>query len=72
VRSLAAGLLSMLAFGLLLVCLGGLSGCGSRPADGQVVPDGAIASAEQKSKVDSYYTDRKKNATKNRQPSRRR
>ena len=25
------------AFGLLLVCLGGLSGCDSKPADGTVV-----------------------------------
>ena len=33
--------LPLAAFGLLLVCSGALSGCGSKPSDGSVVGDGA-------------------------------
>jgi hypothetical protein len=62
VRILYSGLLSVLTFGLLLVCLGGLSGCDSRPADGTMVQDSGTVSKEQQSKVDSHYKDRKKNA----------
>jgi hypothetical protein len=45
----------MLTVALLLVCLGGLSGCDSKPADGTMVQDGGTVSEEQKSKVASYY-----------------
>jgi hypothetical protein len=62
VRILYSGLLSVLTFGLLLVCLGGLSGCDSRPADGALVQDSGTVSKEQQSKVDSHYKDKKKNA----------
>jgi hypothetical protein len=66
VRILSSGLLLVFVFGL--VCLGGLSGCDSRPADGTVVQDSGAVSEEQQSKVDSRYKDRKKIA-KQRQPT---
>jgi hypothetical protein len=52
----------MLTVALLLVFLGGLSGCDSKPADGTMVQDGDKVSEEQKSKVQSYYKDRRKSA----------
>jgi hypothetical protein len=64
VRIFCSGLLSVVAFGLLLVCVGGLSGCDSKPADGTVVPDSGPVSAEQKAKVKALYVDRHKSATK--------
>jgi hypothetical protein len=67
VRILCSRLLSVLPFGLLLVCVGGLSGCDSRPADGTVVQDSGTVSEQEKSKVESRYMDRKKNAQKNKQ-----
>jgi hypothetical protein len=64
-------LLSVIPFGLLLglllVCVGGLSGCDSKPADGTVVQDSGTISEQEKSKVESRYMDRKKNAQKNKQ-----
>jgi hypothetical protein len=60
VRILCSGLLSVLAFGLLLAFLGGLSGCDSKPSDGTTVEGGAPVSAEQKAKVRSLYVDRHK------------
>ena len=67
-RILCCRLLLVFAFGFGLVCLGGLSGCDSRPADGTVVQDSGTVSEEQQSKVDSHYKDRKKIA-KQRQPT---
>ena len=63
--------LLVLTFGLLLVCLGGLSGCDSKPADGTVVLDSGKVSEEQKSKVESYYKDRRKSANTKRPAPRR-
>ena len=71
-RILCSGLLSVLTYGLLLVCLGGMSGCDSRPADGTMVQDSGTIGEQEKSKVESHYTDRKKNATKKKQPTRKR
>jgi hypothetical protein len=68
VRIPCFGLLLVFTFGFGLVCLGGLSGCDSRPADGTVVQDSGTISEEQQSKVDSHYKDRKKNA-KQKQPT---
>jgi hypothetical protein len=64
VRILRSGLLSVLALGSLLVCLGGSSGCDSKPADGTMVEGGAPVSAEQKAKIKSFYADRHKGAEK--------
>jgi hypothetical protein len=69
VRILCSRLLSVLPVGLLLVCVGGLSGCDSRPADGTVVQDSGAISEQEKSKVESRYMDRKRNAQKNKQPT---
>ena len=66
-RILCSRLLSVLPFGLLLFCVGGLSGCDSRPADGTVVQESGTISEEEKSEVESRYMDRKKNAQKNKQ-----
>ena len=68
-RTLRSWLLSVLPVELLLVCVGGLSGCDSRPADGTVVQDSGAISEQEKSKVESRYMDRKKNAQKNKQPT---
>ncbi len=59
-RIFCSGLLSVTAAGLLLVCVGGLSGCDSKPADGTVVSDSGPVSAEQKAKVKALYVDRHK------------
>jgi hypothetical protein len=69
VRILCSRLLSVLAIGLLLVCAGGLSGCDSRPPDGTVVQDSGTISEQEKSKIESRYIDRKKNAQKNTRPT---
>ena len=47
-----------------LVCLGGLGGCDSKPADGTVIQDSGTASEEEQSKIDRHYKDRKQNAKK--------
>ena len=57
-------LFSVVAFGLLPVCLGGLSGCDSKPSDGSQVADGGPMDPEQKSKVKAFYADRHKPAAK--------
>lgn len=49
-RILCSRFLLVVAFGLLPICLGGLSGCGSKPADGSLVEPPEI-SAEQKTDV---------------------
>jgi hypothetical protein len=48
---------SLAAFGFILGCLGGLSGCDSKPADGTVVQEGPQMSDEQKQKVMKYRAD---------------
>jgi hypothetical protein len=53
-------LLSALGAAFLLICLAGLGGCDSKPADGTVVQDSGKVSEEQKSKVESYDKDRRK------------
>lgn len=68
-RTLRSWLLSVLSVGLLHVCVGGLSGCDSKPADGTVVQDSGTISEQEKSKVESRYMDRKKNAQKKKQPT---
>ncbi len=62
----------MFMFGVLLVCLGGVGGCDLKPADGTMVQDSGTISEEEKSKVESRYMDRKKNAQKNKQSTARR
>src|SRR5271166_6198591 len=52
-RILCSSLLSVLTYGLLLVCVGGMSGCDSKPADGTMVQDSGTTSEEEKSKVES-------------------
>jgi hypothetical protein len=64
VRILYPGLSSIAAFGLMLGCLGGLSGCDSKPADGTVVQEGPHMTDEQKEKVKSYRANRLKNGQK--------
>jgi hypothetical protein len=71
VRILCSGFLSTLIFGLLLVCLGGLSGCDSKPADGTVVQDSGTVSEEEQSQVESRYKARKKIA-REKQPTQKR
>jgi hypothetical protein len=67
VRILHFASLAVLTSGLLLACLGGLSGCDSKPADGTVVQESATTSEQEKSEVERRYMDRKKNAQKNKQ-----
>jgi hypothetical protein len=67
VRILFSWLSSVFTLALPLIWLGSLSGCDSRPADGTVVQDSGTISEEEKSKVESHYMDRKKNAQKSKQ-----
>ena len=53
-RILCSRFLVVVAFGLLPICLGGLSGCGSKPADGMLAEIPQI-SAEQKAEVKAQY-----------------
>ena len=53
-RILCSRFLLVVAFGLLPICLGGLSGCGSKPADGELAEEPNI-SAEQRSEVKDQY-----------------
>jgi hypothetical protein len=46
--------LLVVAFGLLPICLGGLSGCGSKLAEGELAEEQNI-SAEQRSEVKDQY-----------------
>ncbi len=57
-RTLCSRWLSLTVPVLLLVCLGGLSGCDSKPPDGAQVKDSGPVDAEQKAKVKAYYADR--------------
>jgi hypothetical protein len=56
--------LSLTVPGLLLVYLGGLSGCDSKPPDGSQVADSGPIDPDQKAKVKAFYADRHKAATK--------
>ena len=53
-RILCSRFLLVVAFGLLPICLGGLSGCGSKLADGELAEEPSI-SAEQRSEVKDQY-----------------
>ena len=53
-RVLRTRLLALVAFGLLPICMGGLSGCGSKPADGELVESAQI-DAQQKTDVKAQY-----------------
>ena len=48
----------VVAWGLLPICLGGLSGCGSKPADGTLVEPPKI-DADQKAEVKAEYQKRR-------------
>lgn len=62
-RMSCAGLSSLAASGLLLGCLGGLSGCDSRPSDGTVIVNEAKPlTDEQKAEHRKFYPDRSKKA----------
>jgi hypothetical protein len=54
VRILCSRLWMVVAFGLLPICLGGLSGCDSKPADGMLAEAPNI-SAEQRAEVKAGY-----------------
>jgi hypothetical protein len=54
VRFLCSRFSVMVALGLLSICLGGLSGCDSKPADGSLVEPPEIG-ADQKAEVKSQY-----------------
>jgi hypothetical protein len=54
VRILCSRFLVVVAFGLLALCLGGVSGCGSKPADG-MLEEPSHVSAEQKAEVQAQY-----------------
>jgi hypothetical protein len=56
--------LSLTAIGLLLLCLGGLSGCDSKPPDGSQVVEAGAVSPEQKAKVEAQYKNRHRAVTK--------
>jgi hypothetical protein len=63
VRILCPGLLSVATFGLMLLCLGGLSGCGDgKPADGTMVKEAAPLTDEQKVVHKKYYDPAKRAA----------
>ena len=53
-RILCSRFLVMVAFGLLSICVGGLSGCDSKPADGSLVETSQI-DADQKAEVKAQY-----------------
>ena len=53
-RILCSRFLVVVAFGLLPICLGSLSGCDSKPADGTVVEPPQI-DADQKAEVKAQY-----------------
>lgn len=63
-QTFRSGILTLTACGLLLVCLGGVSGCDSRPSDGSMIEPVDGVSAEQKAKVKGFYANRAKAATK--------
>ena len=53
-RILCSRFFTVVAFGLLPICLGGLSGCGSKPADGTVVEQAQI-DPDQQTEVKAQY-----------------
>ena len=53
-RILCSRFLVMVAFGLLSISAGGLSGCDSKPADGSLVETSQI-DADQKAEVKAQY-----------------
>jgi hypothetical protein len=57
VRILRSRFMVVFAFGLLSICLGGLSGCDSKPADGTLVETPQL-DADQKSEVRAQYQKR--------------
>jgi hypothetical protein len=57
VRILGSRFLLVVAFGLLPMCLGGVSGCDSKPADG-MLEEPPHVSAEQKAEVQAQYKKR--------------
>jgi hypothetical protein len=54
VRILRSRFLMLVAFGLLPICLGGLSGCDSKPADGTLAEEAQV-DAGQKAEVRAQY-----------------
>ena len=56
-----SGLSLLLTCGLSFVCLSGLSGCDSKPADGTVVQARGTISEQEKSIVESKYKARRQN-----------
>jgi hypothetical protein len=54
VRVLRTRFFALLAFGLLPICVGGLSGCDSKPADGELVEEQHV-DAQQKADVKAQY-----------------
>jgi hypothetical protein len=54
VRILGSRFFAVVAFGLLPICLGGVSGCDWKPADGALVEEANI-SAEQRAEVKAQY-----------------
>ena len=57
-HNLCSRWLSLAAPGLLMACLGGLSGCDSKGPDGALVKESGIVDPEQKAKVKAFYADR--------------
>jgi hypothetical protein len=53
VRIICSRFLVVVAFGLLSICLGGLSGCGSEKADGMI--EEQQIDADQKTEVKAQY-----------------
>jgi hypothetical protein len=58
VRNLCWRFSVVVAFGLLPICLGGLSGCDAKPADGTLVESPQI-DADQKAEAKSEYQKRR-------------
>ena len=72
-RFLRTRFLELVAFGLLPICVGGLSGCDSKRAEGELAEEPQI-DAEQKADVKAQYEkqrlERKKKALNTREPAR--
>ncbi len=71
-RILGSGLFSALLFGFLLVCLGGSTGCDSKPSDGTVIQDAGSTDKEAAEESDQRRLERKKNAQKTKKLTRKR
>jgi hypothetical protein len=61
VRILCSCFSLVVAFGLLSICVGGMSGCDGKPADGTLV-EGAQISEEQTAEVRAQYKKRRLDA----------